>query len=81
MIDKEFLETLSSRLAEVLPAAGQVRRDIEKQFFDLLQSNLGKLNIVTREEFDAQLKVLHRAEQNISELEAKISELEKASQG
>lgn len=80
MIDKEFLEKLSARLSETLPDPGLIKEDIEKQFFSLLQSSLGKLNLVTREEFDTQLKVLNRAEQTIAELEAKIAELEKAAQ-
>lgn len=80
MIDKDFLEKLSARLSEILPVAGSLQADIEKQFLSLLQSNLGKLNLVTREEFDAQLKVLQRAEQTIAELENKIAELGKASQ-
>jgi ubiquinone biosynthesis accessory factor UbiK len=80
MIDKEFLEKLSARLSETLPNPGPIKEDIEKQFFTLLQSSLGKLNLVTREEFDTQLKVLNRAEQTIAELETKIAELEKAAQ-
>ncbi len=80
MIDKEFLEKLSARLSESLPNPGLIKDDIEKQFFLLLQSSLGKLNLVTREEFDSQLKVLKRAEQTITELEAKIIELEKTAQ-
>jgi len=80
MIDIDFLEKLSARLSEILPVAGSLQADMEKQFLSLLQSNLGKLNLVTREEFDAQLKVLQRAEQTIAELENKIAELEKASQ-
>jgi len=80
MIDRDFLEKLSARLSEILPTPGPIKADIEKQFFSLLQSSLGKLNLVTREEFDTQLKVLQRAEQTITELEAKIAELEKASQ-
>ena len=78
MIDKNFLEQLSARLSEILPAPGPIRADIEKQFFSLLQSSLGKLNLVTREEFDTQLKVLQRAEQTITDLEAKIADLETA---
>ncbi len=80
MIDKEFLEKLSARLSETLPDPELIKEDIEKQFFSLLQSSLGKLNLVTREEFDTQLKVLNRAEQTIAELETKIAELEKAAQ-
>ena len=80
MIDKDFLEKLSARLSETLPNPGLVREDIEKQFFSLLQSSFFKLNLVTREEFDSQLKVLKRAEQTIAELETKITELEKTAQ-
>ncbi len=80
MIDKEFLEKLSARLSETLPNPGLIKEDIEKQFFTLLQNSLGKLNLVTREEFDTQLKVLKRAEKTIAELEAKIAALEKAAQ-
>ncbi len=80
MIDKEFIETLSARLSALLPDPGPIRADIEQQFNSLLQSSLGKLNLVSREEFDAQLKVLNRAEQTIAELEARIGELEEAAQ-
>lgn len=86
MIDRATLEKLSARLSNLLPpissfpAAEHIKEDMEKQFFTVLQSSLGKLNLVTREEFDAQLKVLQRAEQTISELETKINELEKAHQ-
>ncbi len=80
MIDKEFLEKLSARLSESLPNPGLVKDDIEKQFFLLLQNSLSKLNLVTREEFDSQLKVLKRAEQTITELETKLTELEKTVQ-
>jgi BMFP domain-containing protein YqiC len=77
MINKEFLQTLSARLAEILPNPGPVREDLQKQFYSLLQSSFGKLNLVTREEFDAQLKVLERTERQLAELEAKLAELEK----
>ncbi|MAM71326.1 MAG: hypothetical protein CMP91_09315 [Gammaproteobacteria bacterium] len=80
MIDKSLLQSLSSKLAELAPAADNVRQELEKQFYQQLQNSLGKLNLVTREEFDAQLKVLQRAEENIAELEAKIAELETRSQ-
>ena len=76
MIDKKILEQLSARLSEILPAPGPIRADIEKQFFSLLQSSIGKLNLVSREEFDAQLKVLQRAEETITQLEKKIASLE-----
>ncbi len=80
MLNPEFLQKLSQRLTEIIPSVGPkinpIKADIEKQFYTVLQSSFAKLNIVTREEFDAQLKVLARAEQTIAELEEKISKLE-----
>jgi BMFP domain-containing protein YqiC len=76
MIDKEFLQTLSQRLVEKLPELGTLREDMEKQFYSLLRGSFAKLNLVSREEFDAQLKVLQRTEQQLAELEAKLEKLE-----
>lgn len=80
MIDNASLQELSSRLAAILPKAGLIRDDLEKQFFTLLQGSLSKLELVTREEFDSQLKVLKEAEETIAALEARIAQLEQTSQ-
>ncbi len=41
-----------------------------------LQSALAKLNLVTREEFDAQAQVLARTRARLEQLEAALAELE-----
>lgn len=76
MLNKEFLQDLSARITRLLPMAAGVRDDVEKSVRDILQSAFSRLNLVTREEFDAQLKVLARAEQTIAALEEKIARLE-----
>ena len=76
MLSKNFLEELSQKAAELFPAAKEVREDIESRMHSLLQQSFSKLNLVSREEFDAQLAVLKRAEETISTLETKVSELE-----
>ena len=80
MLNKEFLQDLSTRITRLLPLAAGVRDDVEKNVRDILQSAFSRLNLVTREEFDAQLKVLARAEQTIAALEEKVAMLEAAQQ-
>ncbi len=77
MLNNEFLNDLSARITRLLPLATEVKEEAEKTIQQALQSGFSRLNLVTREEFDAQMKVLDRAEQTIAELEKKITALEK----
>ncbi len=47
----------------------------------ILEANLRKLNLVTREEFDAQVSVLKRTREKVQQLEAQIKELEEQVKG
>ena len=78
MINNELLEDLSGKITALLPTATQAKEDVEKSIQELLGSTFARLNLVTRKEFDAQLKVLSRAEETIAKLEEKIARLEKA---
>lgn len=74
----QFLNELNKKLCDALPqSAHTLKKDIEKNFHTLLQSAFSKLDLVTREEFDAQTKVLARSRKKIESLEAKVKELEK----
>ncbi len=76
MLDNEFLRSLSARAAALFPAADAARQRIEQEMYALLQNGLGKLNVVTREEFDAQQRILEKATLQIGLLEQKLAELE-----
>lgn len=76
MISNDFIRNLSARAAELFPAAGAMRDDLEKRLNELLQSSFARLNLVTREEFDSQREVLERAQGLVRELDRKVSELE-----
>ncbi|EKD73968.1 MAG: hypothetical protein ACD_45C00123G0002 [uncultured bacterium] len=74
----DFLPKLTKKLCDALPPSLQMmKKDMEKNFHVVLQSAFGKLNLVSREEFDAQTKVLARSRKRIETLEEKIKELEK----
>ncbi|MES2625134.1 MAG: accessory factor UbiK family protein [Pseudomonadota bacterium] len=76
MLDNEFLRSLSARAAGLFPAADAARQKLEQEMYALLQGTLGKLNVVTREEFAAQQRVLEKATLQISMLEQKLTAME-----
>ncbi len=78
MLNHDFLQTLSRKAADLFPAAEAARAKLETELYALLQASLGKLNLVTREEFDAQRELLARAGDRIADLEQRIATLENA---
>lgn len=77
MKDEHFLGDLAKKLYKALPDNIQkMQKDAEKNFHVILQAAFKKMDLVTREEFDAQTKVLARSRKKIDELEEKIKALE-----
>jgi BMFP domain-containing protein YqiC len=76
-MDKSQVEQTIQRLLEGMPASLQaMRADLEAHFQRVLQSGARRLDLVSREEFDAQTKVLERSRALIGELEARVKALE-----
>jgi len=76
-MDKQWIDDMGAALRKLLaqsPAA-----DIEKNLRALLASRLASLNLVTREEFDAQSAVLARTREKLEALERKLDDIESAS--
>lgn len=80
MPSDDFLDALSRKAAELFPQADEVKEDIQMRLNSLLHTSFNKLNLVTREEFDAQVAALRRAESLVEELEQKVAALEAASE-
>jgi len=79
MVDPGFLEALARRIARLAPPGADVlREDFERNVHALLRSALGRLDLVTREEFDAQARVLARARERLEALERRVAALEAA---
>lgn len=77
MIDLKQLDDLARRLGELVPPGlADARADLEKNFRAALQSGLGRLDLVTREEFDVQRAVLLRTREKLEALERTLAELE-----
>lgn len=76
-MEAKAIEELARKLAEsVPPGMRALQADMEKNFRALLESGLAKMNLVTREEFDVQRRVLERSRDKLAVLEARIAELE-----
>lgn len=76
MIDKRFLEDLSQQISRLLPQAEAAGEDIKKTVSSALQKGFARLDLLTREEFEAQQAVLTRAQNRVTELETEIAMLE-----
>ena len=75
----ESIDELARRLTESLPQGlRSVKDDLEKNFRSVLQAGLGKLDLVTREEFEVQEAVLARTRQKLEALEERLISIETA---
>ncbi len=74
------IDEIARRLLDSLPPAFRAtQRDLESNFRVVLRSSLSKLDLVTRDEFDVQSRVLERTRARLEALEARVRELESAS--
>jgi ubiquinone biosynthesis accessory factor UbiK len=74
-MDNRVLDEISKKIKELL--ANSPAADMQKNLRALLQAQFAKLDLVTREEFDVQREVLLRAREKITQLEARLAELER----
>lgn len=77
MFDPKHVNDIVQRLIDSLPSGlKNLPQDVEKNFRSVLQGAFSKMDLVTREEFDAQTKVLQRTRAKLERLEKKLQELE-----
>ncbi len=77
MIDARVFDDLAEGLGKLLPSGvSELKTDFEQNAKAMLQSTLGKMDLVTREEFDVQTAVLQKTRSKLEELEKRLAELE-----
>src|SRR2546421_12841782 len=79
MIDKTLFEELNERVGEAL--RNSPVQDLERNLRALLAAWLDRLDVVLREDFEVQKKLLERAQAKLADLERRIAELESRAQG
>jgi len=77
MIDLRTLDDLIRKLSDSLPnGAVRMKDEVEEQFRLILLRGFDKMNLVTREQFDAQTAVLKRTREKLEQLQQQLTQLE-----
>jgi BMFP domain-containing protein YqiC len=77
-MDPKILDELSQRLAAALPSGvTTLKDDLQKNIRAALDGVTTKMNLVSRQEFEVQKKVLERTRIKLEALEKQLAELEK----
>ena len=77
IMNDESVENIARKLAEAVPEGlRSMRADLERSFRSVLRSSMGKLDLVTREEFEVQEAVLAKTREKLEALERQVKELE-----
>ena len=74
MMDKTLMEDLAQRLGRALRESPA--QDVEKNLRAMLAAWFDRMDLVLREDFEVQRKLLERAQAKLSDLEARVRELE-----
>ena len=77
MFDPKKLEEIAKQVSDAIPeGVKNVGGEVERKVKQILQAQLQKLNMVSREEFDVQANVLLRAREKLTALQKQVSEIE-----
>jgi BMFP domain-containing protein YqiC len=79
MLDSKSLDEMARKLAQNQPPGlREFQQEMERNMRATMQGMFSRLDLVTREEFDAQTKVLARTRAHLEMLESRIAALEAA---
>jgi ubiquinone biosynthesis accessory factor UbiK len=77
MLDLKDIESIAERITALLPEDTRVLRDeFKSNIRPLLEAALNRMDLVTRDQFDAQTRVLERTRTKLEQLERELSRLE-----
>ena len=76
-MSRPSIDEIARRVLDALPhAAGGADSDLRRTLRAALSGVLSRMDLVNREEFDAQLRVLRRTREKVEALQQRVSELE-----
>jgi BMFP domain-containing protein YqiC len=78
MLNPKKLEEIAKQISDAVPPGMKtMAEDAEAKVKQVLQSQLSRLDFVSREEFDIQSQVLMRTREKLDALETRLDKLEK----
>ena len=82
MINQKLIDGLSEQLGQLLDSAknSSIDTGLEPQVKALLQGTFNRMDLITRDEFDAQSAVLARTRAKLEQLEQQLQQLEQSGQ-
>ncbi|MGL6028582.1 MAG: accessory factor UbiK family protein [Legionella sp.] len=73
MFDPKQFDELATKLFATLPGSLQnIEKDIQQKFKEVLHATFSRMDLVTREEFDVQCKVLARTREKLETLQQQL---------
>ncbi|WP_454782903.1 accessory factor UbiK family protein [Legionella sp. WA2022007384] len=73
MFDPKQFDDLAKKLFSALPPSLQnIEKDIQQKFKEVLQAAFSHMELITREEFDVQTKVLTRTREKVEQLQKQV---------
>ena len=77
MFDTKYFEEIAKKLYSTLPTnLRELENDFQKKFKEILLIAFSKIDLVTREEFDVQVKVLERTREKLEQLQLTVQNLQ-----
>ena len=76
MFDPKQFDDLAQKLFSTLPSSLQnFEKEIQQKFKEILQATFARMDLITREEFDVQTKVLARTREKLELLQKQVDVL------
>jgi|AntRauTorckE6833_2_1112554.scaffolds.fasta_scaffold261977_1 BMFP domain-containing protein YqiC len=76
MAKRSIIDELSEQISKVMPQVSAAGEEVRETVRAAVKQSLAKMDLLTREEFEAQTRALTRAEERIGELEEAVKALE-----
>jgi len=77
MLNSKLIDDIARQISAAIPSGVKgMQEDVQKNIHTLLQGALSRLDLVTREEFDAQSQVLARTREKLEQMEKLVAAME-----
>ena len=77
-IPNDVMDQLSNQISDLMNQGQQIKREVRDNISGLIQQQVTKLDVVSREEFEIQQQTLERTRAQLTTLQKQLDEIEKS---